>query len=186
VRDDLVAEKKRMQVLVYPQIRCRRALVPVFGPHLGWRTRWVLLPPREKVPPVTPLPEGPHPVVGPIVHPTPPDEEGVTTIEAALWKQSDGYFKGDRYDPAGITGYWYQRFHFSVDEEWLNADAHRDRGDPLIACGPNDGEPGGEGLCGLPEHESERIDVITLKRAPIIALTDEAQPVKKLKKGGRR
>ncbi len=91
-----------MQVFVYPEVRCRYE-----------NGRWVLLPPTAELPPLTELTGEPRPVVQqiveqivePIVEPILPDEKGVYTIEAALWKQSDGYFKvapgGSRYDPAG-------------------------------------------------------------------------------------
>ena len=159
-----------MQVFVYPQIRCRRALVPVPGPHLGWRTRWFLLPPTELVPEVTPLPEGPQPEVGPIAHPEapPPDEKGVYTIEAALWKQSDGYFKGDRYDPATITDYNKTESEHKVDGQYVREDESG-----KFYCSPSDTSPGGPATCALPEFESERIDVIVLKPAEVNGPTQE-------------
>ena len=181
-----ILTKKTMQVFVYPQIRCKRALVPAPGPHLGYRTRWVLLPPREEAPPVTPLPEGPQPEVGPIVHPTPPDEEGVTRLDESLWKQDDRYFKGDRYDPAGITGYHYQKFYFSVDEQELGRIEDSDKIWRKVYCGPGNEniiDPSNPGICSgaLPQYESERIDVIVLEPVEVRALTEEVLPIQKLK-----
>ncbi len=158
-----LTKKKTMQVFVYPEIFCRRALVPVFGPHLGYRTRWFLLPPGAELPPVTPLPEGPRPPVEPILERIRP-HQGVYHIRAALWKQCDGYFHGTRYDPAGITDYNHQSPHFSVDGE----EVRDSQGNFLGYCGPSNedpltGQPSDRCRNTLPQHESERIDLIELK-----------------------
>ncbi len=77
--------KMTMKVFVTPDIWCKYE-----------NGRWYLLPPTEEALPLTELTGEPRPVVEPIL----PDE-GVYHIRAALWKQSDGYFHGTRYDPAG-------------------------------------------------------------------------------------
>jgi len=149
-----ILTKKTMQVFVYPEIRCKQLTI-VAGDDI--RKRWVLLPPTEELPPVTEFTGDPRPVVEHITTRL-EDDEGIFRIPAALWKQSDGYFEGTRYDPSGITDYNVQS-GFSVDGQRLSPE-----GLPLISCGPWDTGTV-DSRCALPEHESERIDVITLKPA---------------------
>jgi len=182
-----------MDVILYPEIRCARALVfdrDWIG--MGFiRTRWVLLPPTAELPPLTELTGEPRPVVEqivePIVEPILPDEKGVYHIRAALWKQCDGYFKvapgGSRYDPATITDYNRQNPYFSVDEQYIAAGV--DGKD--VFCGPNNEDgtlPGApvSPACAntLSAYESERIDVITLK-LEVKPLIDGDLPIKNLK-----
>ena len=179
-------------MFVYPEIRCAKKLVFERDPlGLGFiRMRWKLLPPTELVPPVTPLPEGPQPEVGPIVQPILPDEKGGYHIRAALWKQSDGYFVvgpgGSRYDPETITGYNVQS-DFSVDEQKLGRIEDSDKIWRMLYCGPNNmdqrfhpPELSTDCVNAIPIYESERIDVITLK-LEVKPLIDEGLPVKKPK-----
>ena len=123
--------KKTMQVFVYPEIRCKNE-----------NGRWWLLPPSEEALPFRQFEAEPMPLPERLIRPI-RLEEGVYTIDAALWKQRDDYFKGTRYDPAGITDYnTAPNPNFSVDGAG-GTDVHDQDGvSRKKYCGPRRGAPG--------------------------------------------
>ena len=166
-----LTKKKTMQVFVYPEIKCKYE-----------NGRWHLLPPRAELPPLTPLPEGPRPPVEPIVEPILPDE-GVYHIRAALWQQSDGYFVGTRYDPAGIIDYnHFPNPGFSVDGQDTGVPSTLD--ELKVHCAPDPADDLDDDevhkKCALPGYESERIDVITLQPAVSRELVERVVPNEEL------
>jgi len=167
---DFVTEMKTMNVMVYPEIRCRELAT------LDGHKRWVLEPPTEEVPPVTELTGEPRRVVEQITEEI-PRQDGVFHIPGFIWKRVDGYFiidmingrpkrPSDRYVPAKIRGY-----NYGQNDPWFDVDAQKMEAcdDPAICnyCGPNNEDPR-DGLYShlchttLPAHESEPIGEIEL------------------------
>jgi len=98
-----------------------------------------------------------------------PRQDGVFRIPGALWKRHKDYFiiddpenrPDDRYRPDMIRGYNLED-PVSVDGEYIDKD---DDGKDVF-CGPNNENPTDKPFdCAarLPQHGTERIDVIELK-----------------------
>jgi len=153
-----------MQVFVYPEIRCKELTI-VAGDDI--RKRWVLLPPTEELPPVTEFTGDPRPVVEHITTRL-EDDEGIFRIRAALWKRHKDYFiiddpenrPDDRYRPDMIRGYNLED-PVSVDAEHIGPGGDGKK----VYCGPNNEneiDPEVDCAARLPQHGTERIDVIQL------------------------
>ena len=146
---------------------------------LGGQTRWRLLPPSEEVTPLTEFKGEPLPVLQHITRRI-RVQDGVYTIDAALWKQCDGYFQGTRYDPAGITDYNAAPDpNFSVDEQALPDPVQDPDGEWRTKyCAPDPGNdpPGNEAACALPQYESEKVEVVVLERLQTVEPAQELAP----------
>jgi len=159
-----------MQVFVYPEINCKYE-----------NGRWKLLPPSEEVTPLTEFKAEPIPVLTRLTRQI-RLEDGVYRIDAALWKQSDGYFvvdsPEDRYDPSKIKDYHDQNPNFSVDEQDTGA---KGTDELKIYCAPNPvDDPGDDEVherCALPQYESERVEVVILQRLQTLEPTQGVVPV---------
>jgi len=146
---------------------------------LGGQTRWRLLPPSEEVTPLTEFKGEPLPVLQHITRRI-RVQDGIYTIDAALWKQSDGYFQGTRYDPAGITDYnCCPNPNFSVDGQCAQPPVSGvcEAG---IYCAPGEGVPGGSDQCALPAYESEKVEVVVLVPLQTIEPSRQVVPVREL------